>query len=450
MVWTICGRYCLSKPIYSIIYIFSSGNHIADSTQQHLIPAGEESASRSGYTFYQTDWEELMTVKGFKAAAIAAGLRYSERFDMGLIAADKPAAWAGVFTQSVCRAAPVIWSAAKAARGTGRAFLVNSGQSNAQTGKIGEEHCRMSAGSLSGLLHTTDDEIMLASTGIIGQPIKIEAMMAALPNLVAALRDTEQAFDDFSQAILTTDTRAKTASAEIELGGHKVSLWGCCKGSGMIAPNMATMLGFVLTDAAVAPELLQWLTKEGADLTFNRVSVDGDTSTNDSVMVMASGASGVTVEGGESLAAFKKAFFEVMKSLAVQIARDGEGATKLVTVRVRGAANDEEARKAARTVAESPLVKTAFHGCDANWGRICMAIGRSGAKFDPYAVDIDLDDVPWIRAGIDNGREEEATAVMQKKEYVVDINLGAGGCEYDIMTCDLSHEYVTINGSYRS
>jgi glutamate N-acetyltransferase/amino-acid N-acetyltransferase len=391
-----------------------------------------------------------MTVKGFKAAAFAAALRYSESFDMGLIVADKKAAWAGVFTQSVCRAAPVLWSADRAARGHGRAFLVNSGQSNAQTGKLGEEHCCLSAEKLAALLNIPGDDIMLASTGIIGQPINIAAMLAALPPLSQALTASQQGFDDFSQAILTTDTVAKTAEAEIEINGQKAVIWGCAKGSGMIAPNMATMLSFILTDVAIAPELLQALTLAGAEKSFNRVSVDGDTSTNDSLMVMASGESGLVIENGEALAQFQKAFFGVMKSLAVQIARDGEGATKLVTVKVRGAATEAEAERAARTVAESPLVKTAFYGCDANWGRLCMAIGRSGANFDPYAVDINLDEVPWIRNGIDNGREEEATAVMKKNKYVVDINLNAGSHEYDIITCDLSHEYVTINGSYRS
>jgi glutamate N-acetyltransferase/amino-acid N-acetyltransferase len=190
---------------------------------------------------------------------------------------------------------------------------------------------------------------------------------------------------------------------------------------------------------------------EGADLSFNRVTVDGDTSTNDSLLVMASGAAGAgPVTGGAALEKFQAAALDVMRSLARQIARDGEGATRLVTIRVRGAASAAEARLAARTAAESPLVKTAFYGGDANWGRLCMALGRSGARFDPYAVDIDLDEVPWVRDGVDNGRDEEASAVMKKPEYVVDINLKAGGGEYEALTCDLSHDYVTINGSYRS
>jgi glutamate N-acetyltransferase/amino-acid N-acetyltransferase len=217
----------------------------------------------------------------------------------------------------------------------------------------------------------------------------------------------------------------------------------------MMAPDMATMLGFLLTDAEIAPELLREVLAEGSELSFNRVTVDGDTSTNDCLLAMASGAAGA-VTGGKSLENFRAAAFGVLGSLARQIARDGEGATRLVTIRVQGAASGAEARLAARTVAESPLVKTAFFGGDANWGRLCMALGRSGACFDPYAVDIDLDEVPWIRKGVDNGQEDAASAVMKKPEYVVGIDLNAGSGEYEVLTCDLSPEYVAINGSYRS
>ena len=390
-----------------------------------------------------------MAVKGFRAAAVAANLRYKDRFDMGLIVADALSSWAGVFTRSVCQAAPVIWSRDRAAQGRGRAILANAGQANAQTGREGEANCRLSAKTVAVPINCNADEIMLASTGVIGQQINMTALTDAVPKLTAALRP--DGLDDFARAIMTTDTFAKTASAEFSLDGRTVSVWGCAKGSGMIAPNMATMLGFVLTDAAASPELLREIVTEGADLSFNRVTVDGDTSTNDCLLIMASGGSGTPpVTSGEPLEKFKEAVFTVMKNLARQIAKDGEGATKLVTVRVRNAASAEDAQKATRTVAESPLVKTAFFGCDANWGRVCMALGRSGACFDPYAVDIDLDEVPWIRNGIDNGQEEAATAVMKKPEYVLDINLKAGDSDWEMLTCDFSHEYVTINGSYRS
>jgi glutamate N-acetyltransferase/amino-acid N-acetyltransferase len=390
-----------------------------------------------------------MSVKGFLSAAVAADLRYHGRPDLGLILAEAPCSWAGLFTQSVCRAAPVIWSRDRAAAGLGRAFLANSGQANAQTGAEGELNCRRSAELVGGAAGCAPEEVMLASTGVIGPQLNMKALAPAVPRLVAALGPDR--LDDFARAILTTDTRPKTAGESFDLGGRRVTVWGCAKGSGMIAPHLATMLGFLLTDARLEPGLLRAILAEGAELSFNRVTVDGDTSTNDSLMIMASGASGAPeIRSGEALEKFRLAAFTVMKSLARQIARDGEGATKLVTVRLRGAASEEEAKKAARTVAESPLVKTAFFGQDANWGRICMALGRSGAVFDPYAVDIDLDQVPWIRNGLDNGREEAATAVMKKPEYVLDINLNAGphGCE--MLTCDYSHDYISINGSYRS
>lgn len=390
-----------------------------------------------------------MTVKGFKSAAAAANMRYKNRFDLGLIVADTPSPWAGIFTRSVCQAAPVVWSRRRAALGRGRAFLANAGQANAQTGSQGEANCLTSARLIGEALGFSPDEVMLASTGVIGAQINMAALTPAVPPLIEGLRP--EGLADFAKAILTTDTFPKVAEAEFELAGRPVSVWGCAKGSGMIAPNMATMLGFLLTDANLAPGLIKEVLLEGADMSFNRVTIDGDTSTNDSLMMMASGASGApAIEAGEPLARLKSAVFTVMKALARDIARDGEGATKLVTVRVRGAASEEDALRAARTVAESPLVKTAFFGCDANWGRICMALGRSGASFNPYAVDIDLDQVPWIRNGVDNGQEGAATEVMKKPQYVLDISLGAGNHECEFLTCDFSHQYVTINGSYRS
>ncbi len=390
-----------------------------------------------------------MIVKGFKAAAVAAGLRYQERSDLGLIAADGPAAWAGVFTANICQASPVVWSRKAMSGGRGRALLANAGQANAQTGRPGDEDCRLSASGLAGLLACAPEDVALASTGVIGQRLNVTALQGALPGLAAGLRP--DGLDDFARAIMTTDTFAKTASAELAVGGKPVTVWGCAKGSGMIAPNMATMLGFVLTDAAASPEILRDLLSEGADLSFNRVTVDGDTSTNDCLMFMASGASGApAVESGEALENFRAAVFRVLKDLARQIARDGEGATRLVTIRLTGAASAGEARRAVRTVAESPLVKTAFFGADANWGRILAALGRSGARFDPYAVDLDLDDVPWVRGGLDNQRDREAAAVMKNREYTLSIDLKAGSAEYEMLTCDFSHDYVTINGSYRS
>jgi glutamate N-acetyltransferase/amino-acid N-acetyltransferase len=385
---------------------------------------------------------------GFRAAAVAAGLRYPDRLDLGLIVADRFQASAGVFTTSVCRAAPVIWS--RRSTGTGRAILANSGQANAQTGERGLSDCQESANNVASLLGLEPSEVLLASTGVIGQPINLPAMLAALPKLKDKL--SPDGFDDFARAIMTTDTVPKTASTSITLPpGVETSIWGCAKGSGMIAPNMATMLGFVLTDAAIEPGLLREFLKEAADATFNRITVDGDTSTNDTLLVIASGAAGgKTIAGGPEAALFFATLREVMDNLARALVRDGEGATKLVEILVNNAKNVLQAKKAARTVAESPLVKTAFFGGDANWGRILAALGRSGAEFDPYQVDLDLGDVPWIRNGRDNGMEERASLAIKEREQRLTIDLKAGSASWSMLTCDLSHGYVEINGSYRS
>jgi glutamate N-acetyltransferase/amino-acid N-acetyltransferase len=389
-----------------------------------------------------------MAINGFRASAVASGMRYKDRLDLGLIVADRVQAAAGVFTRNVCQAAPVIWSRQRL-RGA-RAILANSGQANAQSGQEGLEDCRLSAQALAGFLKVPANGILLASTGIIGPRLNLPAMTAAMPGLVSSL--SPDGLGDFARAIMTTDTRPKEATAQAAIpGGPDIGIWGAAKGSGMIAPNMATMLGFVLTDAAIEQDLLDGILRRGAEASFNRVTVDGDTSTNDSLFLLASGtAGGPPISGGPGAKAIEEAILGVLLSLARQIAKDGEGATRLVEVSVIGALDDPDARKAARTVAESPLVKTAFFGADANWGRIMAALGRSGASFDPYKVDLDLDDVPWVRSGQDNGRDQAASRVMGKPEYRLLINLNAGQASHSVLTCDLSHDYVSINGSYRS
>jgi glutamate N-acetyltransferase/amino-acid N-acetyltransferase len=375
-------------------------------------------------------------------------MRYKNRLDLGLIVADEFQASAGVFTQNVSQAAPVVWS--KNRIGQGRAILVNAGQANAQTGRGAGDRCLQSAKAVADLLSLEADDILLASTGVIGQPLNIEALTQAVPSLVKNL--ATDGFADFSKAILTTDTVTKTAETVIPFeSGPPAVIWGAAKGSGMIAPNMATMLAFVLTDAAVEPKLLRSMLAQTAETTFNRVTVDGDTSTNDSLFILASGAARPQViTGGPEADIFKKALHKVLGSLARQIVRDGEGATHLVEVKVRGARTQEEALLAARTVAQSPLVKTAFFGEDANWGRILAALGRSGADFEPYRVDIDIDDLAWIRHGLVFGRDMDATAAMKKREYCLTINLNNGPGQDQMLTCDFSYDYVKINGSYRS
>jgi glutamate N-acetyltransferase/amino-acid N-acetyltransferase len=376
-------------------------------------------------------------------------MRYPDRPDLGLIVADSFHSGAAAFTRNLCKAAPVIWSQSRFP--AGRAILANAGQANAQTGRDGLRDAEASAEALSGLLGIQKDEVLLASTGVIGQPLAMGRLLGALPGLVSGLR--EDGLKDFSRAILTTDTGPKVREATLSLGGVPSSLWGCAKGAGMLAPSMATMLCFVLCDLRVEGGLLQGILGDAAELTLNRLTVDGDTSTNDSVFLICSGAAGgpeIRYGLSPEAHALREALVGLLGKLARDLTRDGEGATKLVTLTVRGARDENEARLAARTVAESPLVKTAFYGVDPNWGRILAALGRSGAQFDPYGVDIFLNDVPWVKDGVDNGREAEAKAVMALREYSLTICLPGGEGSYTVLTSDLSHDYVTINASYRS
>ncbi|MDR1086524.1 MAG: bifunctional glutamate N-acetyltransferase/amino-acid acetyltransferase ArgJ [Deltaproteobacteria bacterium] len=389
-----------------------------------------------------------MIPKGFRAAAAEAQMRYRNRPDLGLIVADEFQASAGVFTQNVSQAAPVTWSKNRIAQG--RAILVNAGQANAQTGRGAGERCQQSAAAVARSLNLKTDEVLLASTGIIGQPLNIEALVNAVPALIENL--SPEGFGDFSRAIMTTDTVPKEAETVVPFNeGPETSIWGTAKGSGMIAPNMATMLGFILTDAAVEPKLLRTMLSLVAENTFNRITVDGDTSTNDSLFIIASGASGrPVISGGPEADIFRRALYKVMDSLSRQLIRDGEGATHLVEIKVRGAKTQEQALMAARAVAQSPLVKTAFFGGDANWGRILAALGRSGADFEPYRVDIDIDELAWVRHGLIFSRERDASLALKKKEYCLTINLNNGPGQDRMLTCDFSYDYVKINGSYRS
>jgi glutamate N-acetyltransferase/amino-acid N-acetyltransferase len=375
-------------------------------------------------------------------------MRYKNRLDLGLIVADKIVGRAGVFTKNTCQAAPVIWT--KKWISTGQAIMVNAGQANAQTGKNGMADCRHSAETLGKELNLKKSQILLASTGIIGSPLNIEAMDRAIPKLVKEL--SPDGLDNFSQAIMTTDTKVKVATATGAFkDGRGFNIWGTTKGSGMIAPNMATMLCFVLTDANLDSNLMLRILRETTEATFNRITVDGDTSTNDCVLFMASGAAGGPLVVGDSQARnFSKALYEVLNRLSRMIIIDGEGANHLVEILVTGAKTEEQAKKAAKTVAESPLVKTAFYGQDANWGRVMAALGRSGALFDPYKVNLFLDDVPWVENGLDNNHEKEATKVMKNKEYRLTIDLNSGRARYTMLTCDFSHQNVDIPGSYRS
>jgi glutamate N-acetyltransferase/amino-acid N-acetyltransferase len=343
-----------------------------------------------------------------------------------------------------------------AAGGRARVVVVNAGNANAATGEPGLANARATARQAADLVGCPVEEVLVASTGVIGQHLPMDVMAAALPQALAAagtdLQDNDLAA---ARAIMTTDTKPKRAAVRYEdASGRTYTVGGMCKGSGMISPNMATMIAVVTTDAPVAPAALDAALRAAADAGFNRVTVDSDTSTNDTCVALASGAAGgevIDLGSGERYEAFSAALGAVCDSLARQIAADGEGATKLVRVCVTGAASAADAELAARTVATSPLVKTAIAGHDANWGRIAAALGRSGATFDQYGVDIDILGIPVCRGGlVVDFSEEEALRRFEGPQVDIVCDLGAGDAHATIWTCDLTHEYISINADYRS
>jgi glutamate N-acetyltransferase/amino-acid N-acetyltransferase len=393
-----------------------------------------------------------LRVKGFRAAAVKAGIRGKDRLDLSLLVCDQPATAAGIFTTNLVKAAPVLLDQERLASGQARAILINASIANACTGEEGFANAVRSAELAAAELGCAPEEVLVASTGVIGEQLDLTCFEINMAALVKSLRP--EGFVEVSRAIMTTDTVPKTAVREIELDGVPVRLMGLAKGAGMIKPNMATMLAFVLTDAAVPVDLLREMLVEAGSRSFNRITIDGDTSTNDSLLLLASGAAGnAPLQAGTPAAAiFRDALNELVLDLALQIVRDGEGATKLITIRVAGAATEAEARLAAETVAESKLVKTAFFGEDANWGRIIAALGRSGASFDQRKVDIAFDGVPMVKGGLGQGKavEVEATRVLKQREFAVNINLHQGEATWEVYTCDLSIDYVKINADYRS
>jgi glutamate N-acetyltransferase/amino-acid N-acetyltransferase len=394
-----------------------------------------------------------MKVKGFSAAAVEAGIKYQNRLDLGLIYSETPAIAAGVFTTSKVKAAPVLLGMERLRQGKAQAIIVNSGNANACTGELGMKAARAVSALAAEALGISEELVQVASTGVIGAQPDLRPFIEAMPKLAAAL--SPNGFDDLARAIMTTDTVPKTASALIMIDGVEVRLFAAAKGSGMIMPNMATMLCFAVTDAHIDQVALQAAVSSGTELSFNRITVDGDTSTNDTVLCLANGAADNTLideNTPQALAVFTEALHCIFKDLAAQIVRDGEGATKLVTIRVTGAATQDEAVDAARTIANSPLVKTAFFGEDANWGRIIAALGRSECSFQPERVSIAFDDALLVEKGFGLGKDAEAAAtqVLKKKEFSVTISLGEGAAAAEILTCDLSCDYVKINANYRS
>jgi glutamate N-acetyltransferase / amino-acid N-acetyltransferase len=391
-------------------------------------------------------------VPGFKAAGISAGIKKVQAKDFGLLYSETPAVAAGVFTLNRVKAAPVLISKERLKSGRAQAILVNSGSANACTGRRGLEDGRRLSRLLAAALKTSPENILLASTGVIGKPLPMAQMESNLPILVSSL--SPMGMEEAAKAIMTTDTFPKAAIIRSRMNGKEVTLAGIAKGAGMIAPHMATLLSFVLTDVAISPPALRRALKDGVEESFNRITVDGDTSTNDTLLVLANGKSGIQPlkEGTPGFKHFSSLLSEILLTLAKMIARDGEGATKLVEVIVENARTKGEAQIAARAIAESPLVKTAFFGTDANWGRIICAAGYSGAAFDPDKVDIFFDQVDIARRGQSTGlaKEELATAVMKKNAYTVRVNLHQGKASASIFTTDFSLDYVKINASYRS
>lgn len=381
-------------------------------------------------------------------------MRYRNRPDLALIAADSPAAAAGVFTKNRFTAAPVDVCRKHLREPYVRGILINAGIANACTGDEGLRLAARMAAEGARVLGVPADEMLIASTGVIGQQLRMEPLVQALPGLHQSLR--ADGWEEVARAIMTTDTVPKMASVKVELAGNSVTIGGVAKGSGMIAPNMATMLAFVCTDAAVQPLVLSHWLQSGCRTSFNCITIDGDTSTNDCVLLMASGrAQNVLLKDldSEPSRRFGAALQAVLLDLAKQIVYDGEGATKFIAIRVTGAADEESAQTVALTIANSPLVKTAFFGEDANWGRVVAAAGRSGVPLVPESTTLFFDDVCVFKSGmplLDPETEKRASQIFKQKEIHLNLDLGMGAAEFTAYTCDLSYDYIKINASYRS
>ncbi len=393
--------------------------------------------------------DDVVLPAGFTAAGIAAGLKRSGKLDMMLVVSDRPAACAGVFTTNQVKAAPVKLDQEVVKRKTARALIVNSGNANACTGAKGMTDARTMASLTAKLLKLKPADVLVCSTGAIGKPMPMNTVKAGIRNLAPILAADGGPFA--AEAIMTTDTRKKTGTVRLVIDGKPVILTAFAKGAGMIEPNMATMLGFFFTDAAVEARALQHALKQATDASFNRISVDGDMSTNDTCLLLANGAAGnkALTPKHKDWPAFTAALHVLALDLAQRIARDGEGADKLITVTVKGARTDSEADAAARAVANSMLVKTCWHGDYPNWGRIMDALGYSPAKVDETRVDIFYDQLAAVRKGIATKTSVQKLSAVQKQErFTITIDLHLGKGEATVYTCDCSEEYVKINVDY--
>jgi glutamate N-acetyltransferase/amino-acid N-acetyltransferase len=403
----------------------------------------------------------IEAVQGFRVAGVHAGLKANGQLDFALVVSDRPCAAAGVFTTNLVKAAPVLVDMQTLENDSSkiRAIVVNTRCANACTGRKGVQDAHITQNWVAEAVGVRQEQVLVMSTGVIGTHLPMDHIRSGVTLATNALGND---WATTAAAIMTTDTRPKTAYVEVTTPtGQTYHIGGMVKGSGMIAPNMATMLGVICTDAALSPEIAQDLLRKATRKSFNCIVVDGDMSTNDTVVLLANGASGAAVESDETVEQFEQALQAVARSLAQQVVRDGEGVTKFVTVNVVGASSDEDANKIANAIATSPLVKTAFYGGDANWGRIVAAAGRSGVAVDPDKMKL------WIAQGETSNRaafhlqlfdqgiaarydETDATAIMHESSVSVLLDCGDGDGEATLWTCDLSHDYVSINGHYRS
>lgn len=399
----------------------------------------------------------ITAAKGFQAAGANIGIK-AKRKDLAVVYSETACTYAGAFTQNVVKAAPVHWNKAILEEGGKvHAIVVNSGNANAATGLQGEKDVADTALAMAEAVHVAQKEVLVCSTGVIGVNLPMDIIKKGVPKVAQKLSATFEGGDMAAEAIMTTDTVKKTIAIEEQIGDITFTIGGMGKGAGMIHPNMATLLGFVTTDVNITKEMLQKAVKEAINTSFNMITVDGDTSTNDSLLVLANGLAGNPIidSEGEAYDKFYAALYEVCKYLAVSIVRDGEGATKLIEVQLSGAKTFEEGKCLAKSILTSNLVKTAFFGEDANWGRIFCAMGYSGVNFDPDKVDISIESTGGVATMLKAGlpvhfSEEKAKQILEEKEIVVKVQMGEGDVSVTAWGCDLSYDYVKINGDYRS
>jgi glutamate N-acetyltransferase/amino-acid N-acetyltransferase len=387
---------------------------------------------------------------GFRFGGMASGIKVNGNPDLGIIISEKEADVAAVFTRNLVCAAPVLLCKERVKNGRANAVIANSGNANCCTGEKGMENAIKMTKAVSSVLGISDETVFCASTGVIGEPLPVEKIEAASEALVKSA--SSEGMDDFAKAIMTTDLVPKIHTARRNVSGKTLTVTGAAKGSGMIQPGMATMLCFICTDMGIKSDSLYDVLYRGTEKSFNRITVDGDMSTNDTVLVMANGMSGLTSDDPEAMNAFDEMLTETLLALAKMVVKDGEGATKLVKIEVNGAETDNDALLAAREIANSNLVKTALFGEDANWGRIIAAAGRSGAKLDQTKIDIYFNDVQMVRNGMGLGKQVEAevSKILKFPEYTIRLELNAGNGSDFMYTCDFSYDYVKINISYRS